>query len=1582
MKKYLFLLLIFIPNLIAAQINGHVQWNSNDFLFEKQNEYDRIIYGNDYSYDISMPQLPITTQSWVIPVNAKFKDITVTERNKIKLEGKYHIYPVQAPEPTNYVSLHEFTEPDPSIYNQANPYPKEKVRLVRDGIVMGYHIVTVEICPLTYIPSNKELYLSSIDYTINYTTVLEDIETNIPKQSSLRKELTKTHISSMVENPEDIESCAPYANKLKSSQRTSIIEELKPDYIIITNETLKPIFQRLADWKTKKGLPSLITTIEDISKYYRGSDIQEQIRNYLLETKNKWGEGLFILLGGDTNIVPAKMVKGDYSILRPGDLYYNSLAITWNPVSNKFENDKEKDFMFYMGRASVEDTIEANTFVEKILKYERLSSNIDYSYINNYLAVDGFIGKNESGYLYSGAMKNLDEIFSKIIAERVNRWYQFDHFSCTKNDHETHIYSKSYGEELNRHNFISALNTGGNSGLNHFHFIYHMDHSNPTAMGTSSKDKNEHITCENADNLSNGDYLQIMMSGGCEPADFSKDCIAEHLLNNPNGGVVAFIGNSDQGWAYEWSEFESFMEHIFKYSTKRAHYSLSVPFQISFSGILSNYSDWRYHLLGDPEMPIWTATPQNLNVSVTTSQEGPGNYTITVQINNLPSGQDALVCLMKGTEYYATCTIEDTLPHSFKLTSKSIGNVDVTVTAHNFRPYETTIPTNVSPQPPIVTKEVTVRDSGRSCIGNGNALLDAGETAQLSLKLFSAVERTLTNTKFRLDCSAPEIRIARNIITSNTVTLSPDILKTIGFTVKIDSLCPEKLKNELNPIRFELYMQSDDNDWEYQDAFNMDIFAPDILAGNQRIVSTSNGNLNIEANETVYFTVDLTNIGKTKIVGLTGTIKANSPYISECAVTTNDFPDIAMHETQSSISAFQLKTTANYTSGKPLSLLLTITNGFGKTWTFNIDPANRPATVQQSAISFNGHEKDIDVTWTPDASSNYNVYRSDTETGIYTKQNSLPLAIGYFKDENVIPYSIYYYKVAAINSSGNESVLSSPIKAWTVCPSLHMFPVVTSREQGLFASRSSVATYDIDNDGKQELFSTQVTWNPTKSRIIALDMNGKELFETDGNVTTYNGFAATSEEFRVTPTLADLKSNGETQLLVATREYPGSIRCYSMNNKDNNDSPVLLWSKEASAKYLHNIVVANIDNSSDGSKEIILGSCDQSGGVLILDYNGNELYNIDTIIKGYGAIAVADLDGDEDMEIIAGNDNGVYIWHHNGTPFSTNPIYTETGYHFGSSPVICDIDNDGQKEILIIGKKTANDNEMTESIVFAINTDGTLVQGWNKTQKSSFIGSWFCQDMAVGDLNGDNKLEVVVRGANNLKVWNNQGTMLLEKQNTATYSGRMNPILADIDGDGESEIIYGTEEKNESIIYALNLDGTTVKGFPLLIDRWIRNSVCVTDLDNDGKNELIAIADNAVYAWKTEGKADCIEWGTERGNSENTGEYGKSCRSTLILTNTVWDGETPCGNIMIQSGNFTIPSGTSMNLNGTSKIIVRASGTLTVDGATINNASIWAQSGSNIIIKNNGTINLRPSGSFMIDKGATLDYRQGGIMPN
>ncbi len=1605
MKKYILLLSSLLPTILFAQITGQVKLDVNDIQFSKQDRYDRIIYGNGYSQNVGAPELPVVMQSWVIPVNAEFKNITVTETNRTKMKGAYKVYPVQAPVPTNFVSLPSFTEPDSTIYNRTTSYPEQRVRLIRDDLTMGYHIVTVEISPLEYLPKQQELYLSELTYAINYTVAATNRTSAMPKQSKLRYELTKEHIASMVENPSDMDKYAPnyqiigesldmnrYSSNAskpsKLSRGISVLEELQPDYIIVTNETLKPVFQRLADWKTQKGLPTIIVTVEDIYQNYTGCDKPEKIRNYLLKAKEKWGEGLFVLLGGDTNIVPTKIVKGDNSVLRPGDLYYNSQIITWNPITNTLSDDRKQDFMFYIGRAPVENPIEANVFIDKVLKYEKLSANIDYSYFNNYLAADGFISKDEStGQLYSGAMFNIDTIFKNTIGENIQRWYQFDHFGCTKTDHKVDngkIYRTDRGEELNYHNFMSALNTGGNSGLNHFHFVYHMDHSSPRNLGTSSKDKNESILCADADNLTNGDYLQIMMSGGCEPADFSKDCIAERLLNNPNGGVVAFIGNSDQGWPSEWSEFSFSMNALFKNTSKKLFYNIAIPFQNSYDGNKGTY--WRYHLLGDPEMPIWTAVPQDLNVSITTSQKTENSTTvntITVQINNLPAGQEALACLMKGTEYYTTYTIADTQPHSFSYIPSTSGEVKVTVTAHNYRPFETTVPIDAGSYPHI-TMEPTIRDSGSNCNGNGDGQLDAGETIELTATLHSAVERNLTNALFELVPSSTDIKMLDSIVSFNSITLSPSTAQTAKFRFKINKGCKEKLKNELNAVRFELYMQSNNNTRKYQDSIKVDIFAPDIKVGNQRIASTSNGNLTVEANEIVDFYVDIRNIGKAEAVDVVGRIYPNSPYVNECAMVPISFPNIPKYETVNNGMAFQFSTTSGYVPGTPLSLNLEVRNRYGKAWTFTIDPVTRPATIAQSDISFEGYENYINLLWTAN-SPYYNIFRSDSETGEYVKLNEFPLTNEYFRDDNVSLNSIYYYKIVAINKSGNESAPSNPVKAWTTLPLLEGFPVTMSDQSpDDFWTRSGVTTYDINNDGKQEIFAVQVKWNPNKARIVGLDSNGEDLFDIDGNVTTKSGFVLWNNDIRAVPTLADLKSDGEVKVIVASREgTPNYIRCYSTKDADNDHLPDLLWEKPTTASYLRSAIIANMDNSSDGSQEIVLMSCEGKGNIIILDYNGNQLYNFGNNLNTYSAPAIADLDGDNDMEIIVGNYDGIYIWHHDGTPFSTNPIYTETGYYLSSSPVICDIDNDGQKEILMTAKKNIENNEIAaECIVLALNLDGTLVQGWNKTQKSSCSHYMYSYDIAVGDLNGDGKLEIVALGVNKLKVWNNKGEILLEKNIDARYNSNMIPILADVDGDSLSEIIFGNEQGVIPTIYAINLDGTEVAGFPLAPDSMIYGTVCVTDIDNDGKNEIVLMTDKIIYVWKTEGKSNCIEWGAARHDHLNTGEYGKTCLPEVIASNTVWNGESPCGSIFIQSGNFTVPSGTTLNLNSTSEIVVRSGGTLTIDGATINNAYIRALSGSHVVLKNGGTINLRNASDFIIDLGATLDYQSGAIMPD
>ncbi len=67
------------------------------------------------------------------------------------------------------------------------------------------------------------------------------------------------------------------------------------------------------------------------------------------------------------------------------------------------------------------------------------------------------------------------------------------------------------------------------------------------------------------------------------------------------------------------------------------------------------------------------------------------------------------------------------------------------------------------------------------------------------------------------------------------------------------------------------------------------------------------------------------------------------------------------------------------------------------------------------------------------------------------------------------------------------------------------------------------------------------------------------------------------------------------------------------------------------------------------------------------------------------------------MEIIASYDSlGIYIWRQDGTPFTTNPFWGAGILRLASAPVVCDLNEDGKKEILF------SQRQMAESHIFAI----------------------------------------------------------------------------------------------------------------------------------------------------------------------------------------------------------------------------------------------------------------------------------------
>lgn len=86
-----------------------------------------------------------------------------------------------------------------------------------------------------------------------------------------------------------------------------------------TSGSLVAAFERLADWKKKRGYKARVVTVSDIvdgkihgtSALVTGAprDLQEVIRNFLKWAYKEWGI-CYVLLGGDTQIIPVRSVCG------------------------------------------------------------------------------------------------------------------------------------------------------------------------------------------------------------------------------------------------------------------------------------------------------------------------------------------------------------------------------------------------------------------------------------------------------------------------------------------------------------------------------------------------------------------------------------------------------------------------------------------------------------------------------------------------------------------------------------------------------------------------------------------------------------------------------------------------------------------------------------------------------------------------------------------------------------------------------------------------------------------------------------------------------------------------------------------------------------------------------------------------------------------------------------------------------------------------------------------------------------------------------------------------------------------------
>jgi hypothetical protein len=152
------------------------------------------------------------------------------------------------------------------------------------------------------------------------------------------------------------------------------------------------------------------------------------------------------------------------------------------------------------------------------------------------------------------------------------------------------------------------------------------------------------------------------------------------------------------------------------------------------------------------------------------------------------------------------------------------------------------------------------------------------------------------------------------------------------------------------------------------------------------------------------------------------------------------------------------------------------------------------------------------------------------------------------------------------------------------------------------------------------------------------------------------------------------------------------------------------------------------------------------------------------------------------------------------------------------------------------------------------NLDASNLPAWPVTLSQNVVGQ------AVGDVNNDGQLEVVMTSFTlwNKRVWviSNTGQILYQWQPTGVNgtASENSPALADLDGDGDLEIILG----GYSDVICWSYDGRVVWG-PLNIGGNI-GQTAVSDLDNDDSLEVVVISTSTVRVLNADGSLHAGNW--------------------------------------------------------------------------------------------------------------------------
>jgi len=829
-----------------------------------------IINNNGYSYitfkDAMLtglegePSIPYFAVTLLLPPGEVATSVKYIGEYPVKIDGSYIIKPYQPSIPLSETAKQEFKFNE-DIYRLDSDYPKDKTGRFSTSYLHGHSIVMTTFTPLIYTPLE-----GSVSY---YTSVRIEIETSPdPKAQKAMMNLTASTenqnvIQGFVQNPKELEAYNSYRIRSDSTYKL----------LIITTDYYSGSFEDLRGIYLDRGLKSEVATTEDISTAVSGQDLQEKIRNYIIqEYQDKEIE--YVLLGGDIELIPH---RGFYCYVQsgsgytdsdiPADLYYSALDGNWNNDGDDKWGEPEEDDLLpevAVARYSFSTEAELDKMIHKSIYYQ------NYPVLGE-LTKPLFAGEN----LYSGPDTWGRDYLDLLIGERSDNGY------TTFGIPETYPIDSIY--EFHAPWYGSTLMAHVNQGKQ---FVHHVGHANATYVAHMN---NSDITNSNFSGANGIDHnYTIMQTHGCICGAFDvSDCILEEMVKIDNF-AVSVIGNSRYGWFNE-GQTEGPAAHLHRemvdalYHEQMNHLGkafveskiqtapwVEAPGQWEEGALRWNFYD--INILGDPALSVWTNEPIYLTVVYEEDLE-IGTTSTDVSVSSGGSPMENFTCsVLKEGVLYATGVTdangEVTLVFDPVVTES--GEANLIVVGYNSLPDTSIINFIPSGEAYVVYNQHVVDDN----TGNNNGIADYGESILLDLEVVNMGALDANNVVATLTTNDTYISLTDDSEDYGTVAVDDSIMIQSAFAFDVSGQIPDQ-----RVVEFELMCEGDSQTWYSDFTIIMSAPAPEILDMVIDDTNGGNGNNRFDPDETALVSVVVKNNGHSDCASTLVELSTSNPYV-------------------------------------------------------------------------------------------------------------------------------------------------------------------------------------------------------------------------------------------------------------------------------------------------------------------------------------------------------------------------------------------------------------------------------------------------------------------------------------------------------------------------------------------------------------------------------------------------------------------------------------------------------------------------------------------------------------------------------